>query len=110
MLFIGIFSLERVWCRALINGSRTAPCVAGKTNSGMIVSRCGQLLVYLSDFGPSSFVSLSQPFRKVSLQTQRGLTALPASMVNVLNPRFPSVDVNSQGLQVPLADIVILIA
>ena len=29
------FSLERRWCSALIGGSRTAPCVAEKTNSGM---------------------------------------------------------------------------
>ena len=42
------------------------------------VCRCGQLLVYLPDFGPSSFVSFSQPVRQVSLQTQRGLAALPA--------------------------------
>ena len=53
------------------------------------VSRCGQLLVYRPDFGPSSFVSLSQPVRQVSLQTQRGLAALPASKLNVLKPRFP---------------------
>ena len=38
---------------------------------------------------PSSFVSLSQPVRQVSLQTQRGLPALPASKLNVLKPRFP---------------------
>ena len=31
------FSLLRLWCRALIGGSRTSPCVARKTNSGMIV-------------------------------------------------------------------------
>ena len=53
------------------------------------VSRCGQLLVYLLDFGPSSFVFLSQPVRQVYLQTQRGLLALPASKQNVLRPRFP---------------------
>ena len=31
------FRLQRVWCRALISGSRTAPCVSGKTNSRMTV-------------------------------------------------------------------------
>ena len=34
---LACFSLERLWCRALINGTRSAPCVAGKTNSGMTV-------------------------------------------------------------------------
>ena len=63
------FSLQRVWCRALISGSRTAPCVSGKTNSRMTVpftltvSRFDQLLAYLLDFGPYSLVSLSQPVR-----------------------------------------------
>ena len=73
-----------------------------KDHSGMpvpsfTVSRFGQLLVYLPEFGPSSFVSLSQPIRQVSLRTPRGLTALLASNLNI--------DVNAQGLQVPLADI-----
>ena len=34
---LACFSLERLWCRALINGARSAPYVAGKTNSGMTV-------------------------------------------------------------------------
>ena len=57
------------------------------------VSRCGQLLTYLVDFGPSSSVSLSQHVLQVSLQTQGGLAALLASKLNDLKPRFPSVDV-----------------
>ena len=74
-------SLQRVWCHALISGSRTAPCVSGKTNSRMTVpftlsvSRFDQLLAYLLDFGPYSFVSLSQPVRYMSFQTQRDLAA-----------------------------------
>ena len=87
------FSLERVWCRALINGTRRAPCVAGKTNSGMtvpfaqwadVVSRCG-----LPGSRLSSFISLSQPVRHVSLQTRKGLAAVPSSKQNVPNPWFP---------------------
>ena len=62
------FSLQRVWCRALISGSRTAPCVSGKNDRMTVpftltVSRFDQLLAYLLDFGPYSFVSLSQPVR-----------------------------------------------
>ena len=53
------------------------------------VSRCGQLLVYLPGFGPSSFVSLSQLVRQVYFQTRKGLAALPASKLNALKPRFP---------------------
>ena len=53
------------------------------------VSRCGQLLVYLPGFGPSSFVSLSQLVRQVYFQTRKGLAALPASKLHALKPRFP---------------------
>ena len=46
------------------------------------VSSCGLLLVYLPDFGPSSFVSLPPPVRQVSLQN-------PASKLSGLRPGFP---------------------
>ena len=72
---LAYFSLERLWCCAMIGGSRTAPCVAEKTN--------------LPGFGPSSFVSLSQPVRQVYFQTGKGLAALPASKLNALKPRLP---------------------
>ena len=90
------FSLERRWCSALIGGSRTAPCVAEKTNSGMTwqsLPRSEQMwsvqLIYLPGFGPSSCVSLFQPVRQVYFQTRKGLAALPASKLNALKPRFP---------------------
>ena len=90
---LACFSLERLWCRALINGTRRAPCVAGKTNSGMTVPSA-QWADVESRWGLPrsrlfSFISLSQPVRQVSLQTRKGLAAVPASKQNVPNPRFP---------------------
>jgi len=49
-----------------------------------VVSRCG-----LPGSRLSSFISLSQPVRQVSLQTRKGLAVVPASKQNVPNPRFP---------------------
>ena len=53
-----------------------------------IMSRC-QLLDYFSDFGSSSFGSLSQPVQQVSLQTRRRLALLLTFRLNVLKPRCP---------------------
>ena len=61
------------------------------------VSRSSQLLVYLLGFGPSLFLSFFSAYSARSLQTQKGLAALPASKHNI--------DVNAQGHQVPFADM-----
>ena len=89
---LACFSLERLWCRALINCTRRAPCVAGKTNSGMTVPSA-QWADVVNGWGLpgsrlSSFISLSQPVRQVSLQTRKGLVAVPAFKLIVPNPRF----------------------
>ena len=82
----------------------------GNDSSFHSVSRCGQLLVYLPDFGPSpSFVFLFQPVRQsIFWNLERPKAALPASKLNVLKPMFPiHCCQNAQGLHVPLADIFI---
>ena len=84
----------KLLCRALTGGPGTAPCVNGKTNSGITVPSA-QLTDVVSCWSislSSSFASLSQPFRQVSLQTRRGHAALHAclqaerSEANVFHP------------------------
>ena len=104
------FSLQRLWFRAQIGGTRKVPLVARKTNSGMKVppiqcAKCGQLLVYLPGFKPSSFVSLSAPVRKVLFKNKEALLHRLLPSWTFWSKGFPSVDVNAQGFQVPLADI-----
>ena len=89
------FSLQRVWCRALISGCRTAPCVSGKNDRMTVpftltVSRFDQLLAYLLDFGPYSFVSLCLSlFGRCLFKLRETFLHMPASKVSVLKPRFP---------------------
>ena len=100
ILRLATFSLERLRCCTLIGGSRAAPCVAGKTISGITVPSaqwadlvscwCISLVLGL----PSFFFSA---YSAGSLKTQKGVAALPASKLNV--------DVNAQGHQVPPADM-----
>ena len=114
MHVLASFSLERRWCCALIGCSRTAPCVAEKTNSGMtvpspqwadvvscwsisLVSGLPRLSLCLSLFGKCIF-KLGKAL----------LHRLPPSRT-LWSQGFPSVDINDQGLQVPLTDIFIVI-
>ena len=53
----------------------------GNDSSFHTVSRCGQLLVYFPDFGPSpSFVFLSQPWQSIFWNLERPKAALPACL------------------------------
>ena len=98
ILRLATFSLERLRCRTLIGGSRAAPCVAGKTISGITVHSaqwadlvscwCISLVLGLPCF--SLFFCL---FSKVSSNSERPCCSA----------RF--IDVNAQGHQVPPADM-----
>ena len=110
------FSLERRWCSALIGGSRTAPCVAEKTNSEMTWQSLPRSEQMWSVAGLSPLVS---GLPRVSLCFSlfgKCIFKLGKALLHCLPPRwtlwsqgFPSVDINDQGLQVPLADIFIVI-
>ena len=88
------FSLQRVWCRALISGCRTAPCVSGKNDRMTVpftltVSRFDQLLAIslISDLTRLSLcLSL---FGRCLFKLRETLLHMPASKVSVLKPRFP---------------------
>ena len=100
--------IKRLWCRALTGGFWTAPCVAGKTNSEMTapsaqwadvvscwyISMIWAFLVCLFVKACSAGVSSNskRPCCTAGLQACRMFWSQD----------FPSVDVNAQGLQVPL--------
>ena len=89
----GILQSSRLWFRAQIGGTRKAPLVARKTNSGMKVPpiQWANVVSCWSICLVSSLPRLSFCLRlsESALQKQRGLAALLASKLNVLNQRFP---------------------
>ena len=107
---LACFSLESLRCRALINGTRRAPCVAGKTNSGMTVSSA-----MWADVVSCWSISLVKGFPCLSLCLNlfgKSLFKLRKALLQYLPPSwtfwihgFPFVDVNAQGLQVAPVDI-----
>ena len=108
------FSLERLWCSALIGGSRAAPCVAEKTNSGMTIPSTQG-----ADVVSCWSISLVSGLPRVSFSFSlfgKCIFKLGKALLHCLPPSwtlwsqgFSSVDINDQGLQVPLADIFIVI-
>ena len=110
MHILASFSLERLWCCALIGCSRTAPCVAEKTNSGMTVPS-----TQWADVVSCWSISLVSGLPRLSLCLSlfsKCIFKLGKALLHCLPPSrtlwsqgFPSVDINDQGLQVSLADI-----
>ena len=110
------FSLERRWCSALIGGSRTAPCAGWKDQFGNDVTVPS---TQWADVVSCWSISLVSGLPRVSLCFSlfgKCIFKLGKALLHCLPPSwtlwiqgFSSVDINDQGLQVPLADIFIVI-
>ena len=88
------FSLQRIWCRALISGCRTAPVCLERMTEWQSLSH-----LQWADLISCWPISLISDLTRLSLclslfgrclfKLRETLLHMPASKVNVLKPRFP---------------------